>query len=151
VPPVHVFIVHAHPERRSLNSELKNVAVSTLSEAGHEVQVSDLYAMHWRPEADGRDFPEHPADAEQAANTLAEVKVRQLERSGEVPTEAEIAAIRRDVQMGYERQASAYYCTSELWDDGLLDPVDTRNALGIAISCALNVPIGEPRYGVLRL
>jgi 3-methylcrotonyl-CoA carboxylase beta subunit len=89
--------------------------------------------------------------AEQAANTLAEVKVRQLERSGEVPTEAEIAAIRRDVQMGYERQASAYYCTSELWDDGLLDPVDTRNALGIAISCALNVPIGEPRYGVLRL
>jgi NAD(P)H dehydrogenase (quinone) len=62
VPPVHVFIVHAHPERRSLNSELKNVAVAALTEAGHEVEVTDLYAMKWRPEADGRDFPEHPAD-----------------------------------------------------------------------------------------
>jgi 3-methylcrotonyl-CoA carboxylase beta subunit len=88
---------------------------------------------------------------EQAAGTLAEVKLRQMERQGETPTEAEIAAIRADVAAGFDRQASAYYCTSELWDDGLLDPVDTRNALGIAISCALNAPIGEARYGVLRL
>ena len=49
------------------------------------------------------------------------------------------------------RRSSAYYSTSELWDDGVLDPVDTRNALGIAIACALNSPIGEPSYGVLRL
>jgi 3-methylcrotonyl-CoA carboxylase beta subunit len=63
----------------------------------------------------------------------------------------EIAAIREPVVAEYMRRSSAYYSTSELWDDGLLDPVDTRNALGIAISCALNAPIGEPSYGVLRL
>jgi 3-methylcrotonyl-CoA carboxylase beta subunit len=89
--------------------------------------------------------------AEQAARTLSEVKLRQMERQGETPSAAEIAAIEGEVAAGFERQAGAYYCTSELWDDGLLDPVDTRNALAIAISCSLNAPIGEPRYGVLRL
>jgi len=43
-----------------------------------------------------------------------------------------------------------YYSTSQLWDDGILDPVDTRNALGIALSATLNAPIGEPRFGVFR-
>ena len=46
---------------------------------------------------------------------------------------------------------SSYYATSELWDDGLLDPVDTRNALAIALSAALNTPINPPRYGVFRM
>jgi 3-methylcrotonyl-CoA carboxylase beta subunit len=89
--------------------------------------------------------------AEQAANTLAEVKIRQLEREGKVLSAADIAAIREPILSEYERMSSAYYSTSELWDDGLLDPVDTRNALGIGLSVALNAPIGEPRYGVLRL
>jgi 3-methylcrotonyl-CoA carboxylase beta subunit len=89
--------------------------------------------------------------AEQAANTLAEVKIRQLEREGRTPSAEEIAAIREPILEEYERLSSAYYSTSEVWDDGLLDPVDTRNALGIGISMALNAPIGEPRYGVLRL
>ncbi len=51
----------------------------------------------------------------------------------------------------YAPRSSAYHSTSELWDDGLLDPVDTRNALGVALSCALNTPIDEPRYGVFRM
>ena len=51
----------------------------------------------------------------------------------------------------YERELSAYYSTSHLWDDGILDPVDTRNALGIALSASLGAPIGGPGYGVLRL
>ncbi|MGE0733482.1 MAG: acyl-CoA carboxylase subunit beta [Alphaproteobacteria bacterium] len=89
--------------------------------------------------------------AEQAAGTLTEVKVKQLEREGKTPHASEIEAIRRDVRDAYEAQGSAYFSTSEIWDDGLLDPVDTRNALGIAISASLNAPIGEPRYGVLRL
>jgi len=88
---------------------------------------------------------------EQAAGVLTEVKVRQLEREGRALSAQEIAAIREPVVAEYTRRASAYYSTSELWDDGLLDPVDTRNALGIAISCALNTPIPEPSYGVLRL
>jgi 3-methylcrotonyl-CoA carboxylase beta subunit len=89
--------------------------------------------------------------AEQAANVLSEVKLRQLEREGLTLTPQQIAAIRDPVLADYRRQSSAYYATSELWDDGVLDPVDTRNALGIAISAALNAPIAEPHYGVFRM
>lgn len=89
--------------------------------------------------------------AEQAANTLADVKIRQLERAGKTLSEDEIAAIREPVIASYAEEASAYYATSQLWDDGIIDPVDTRNALGIAISASLNTPIEEPHYGVLRL
>jgi 3-methylcrotonyl-CoA carboxylase beta subunit len=89
--------------------------------------------------------------AEQAANTLAEVKIRQLERHGQKLTEAEIEAIRQPVLESYRAESDAYYSTSELWDDGILDPVDTRNALGMAISASLNAPFGEQGYGVLRL
>ena len=88
---------------------------------------------------------------EQAAGVLTEVKVRQLEREGRTLSAEEIAAIREPIVEEYIRRSGGYYSTSELWDDGLLDPVDTRNALGIAISCSLNAPIGEPGYGVLRL
>ena len=89
--------------------------------------------------------------AEQAANVLAEVKLRQLAREGRVLTDAEVAAIRDPVLADYRHQCSAWHATSELWDDGILDPVDTRNALGIGISAALNAPIGESRFGVFRL
>ena len=89
--------------------------------------------------------------AEQAANTLAEVKIRQLERQGMTVTPEEIEAIRQPVIESYARESSAYYATSHLWDDGIIDPVDTRNALGIALSASLGAPIDEPHYGVLRL
>ncbi len=89
--------------------------------------------------------------AEQAANVLVDVKLRQLARSGETLDAAEVAAIREPVLADYRRQSSALYSTSRLWDDGILDPTDTRNALGIAISAALNVPIKEPGYGVFRM
>jgi 3-methylcrotonyl-CoA carboxylase beta subunit len=89
--------------------------------------------------------------AEQAANTLADVKVRQLARHGAVVTPAEIAKIRVPLMEEFNRKSSAYYSTSEIWDDGILDPPDTRNALGIGICAALNMPIGNPRYGVFRM
>jgi len=89
--------------------------------------------------------------AEQAANVLADIKVRQLSRSGETLSTEQIADIREPILEEYRRQQSAYYSTSELWDDGILDPVDTRNALGIALSCALNAPIDRPHYGVFRM
>ena len=54
---MNVFIVHAHPEQRSLSGSLRDVAVETLTRLGHEVQVSDLYAMSWKPTADHGDFP----------------------------------------------------------------------------------------------
>lgn len=58
----NVLIVHAHPEPQSLTSSLKNLAVETLEADGHDVQVSDLYSMHWNPVASGHDFlaPRHP-------------------------------------------------------------------------------------------
>lgn len=89
--------------------------------------------------------------AEQAANTLADVKVRQRQRSGETLTDQEIEDIRGPVLESYERESSAYYATSQIWDDGIIDPVDTRNSLGIALTVAQNTPIEEPRYGVMRL
>ncbi len=89
--------------------------------------------------------------ADQAAGVLMDVKLRQLAREGRALTEEEAAAIREPVLADYKRQSSAYYATSEIWDDGILDPLDTRNALGMAFSAALNAPIPEPRYGVFRM
>jgi 3-methylcrotonyl-CoA carboxylase beta subunit len=89
--------------------------------------------------------------AEQAANTLVDVKVRQQAKLGKQLTAADIAAIREPVLEEYQRTSSAYYSTSEIWDDGILDPVDTRNALGIALSAALNTPIKDPGYGIFRM
>ena len=88
--------------------------------------------------------------AEQAANTLADVKIRQLQRQGQVLGEEDIAAIRQPVLESFQSESDAYYSSSELWDDGILDPVDTRNALGIAIVASLNAPFGEQGYGVMR-
>jgi 3-methylcrotonyl-CoA carboxylase beta subunit len=88
---------------------------------------------------------------EQAANTLLEVKLRQLEREGRPVDEAVLRALREETLAAYQSQLSAWHSTSELWDDGVLDPVDTRNALGMAISASLNAPMGTPGYGVLRL
>ena len=88
---------------------------------------------------------------EQAANTLLEVKLRQLEREGRPVDEAVLRALREETLAAYQSQLSAWHSTSELWDDGVLDPVDTRNALGMAISASLNAPMGAQGYGVLRL
>jgi len=88
--------------------------------------------------------------SDQAANTLAEVKLKQLERNGEPIDAAVIERLREETRAGYLEQLSAYYSTSELWDDGIIDPVDTRNALGIAITASLNAPLGDPGYGIFR-
>lgn len=89
--------------------------------------------------------------ADQAANTMADVKIRQLQREGKELTDEEIAAIREPVLERYKRDVEAYTSTSEIWDDGILDPVDTRNALAMSISAALNAPIDDPHYGIFRL
>ena len=68
---------------------------------------------------------------EQAAKTLAQVKLAALKREGKVPGPDEVAAIKRRGAAEYDAKSDAYYATSELWDDGILDPVDTRNALGM--------------------
>lgn len=87
---------------------------------------------------------------DQAANTLAEVKINQMKRNGGTVDEAEVKRLWDDTRVAYQEQLSAYYSTSELWDDGIIDPLDTRNALGIAISASLNAPLAAPGYGVFR-
>ena len=89
--------------------------------------------------------------AEQAAGVLTEVKIRQMAREGLQLGQAEIDAIRRPILESYRDQSSAYYATSQLWDDGILDPVDTRNALGMALSAARHAPVEDPSYGVFRM
>ena len=87
---------------------------------------------------------------EQAVNTLADVKAAQMRRGGQEVDADVIAALREETGSAYLDQLSAYYATSELWDDGILDPVDTRNALGMAITASLNAPLEDPGYGVFR-
>lgn len=87
---------------------------------------------------------------DQAANTLADVKAAQMKRAGETVDAAVVERLREETRAAYQEQLSAYYATSEIWDDGMIDPVDTRNALAIAIAAALNAPLGEPGYGVFR-
>ncbi|HMN70435.1 MAG TPA: carboxyl transferase domain-containing protein, partial [Rhodoblastus sp.] len=87
---------------------------------------------------------------DQAANTLVEVKANQMRRTGEPVDQATLDRVREETLAAYQEQISAYYATSEIWDDGIIDPVDTRNALGVAISVSLNAPLGEKGYGVFR-
>jgi 3-methylcrotonyl-CoA carboxylase beta subunit len=89
--------------------------------------------------------------AEQAAGVLVTVKRDQLAREARALSADEEAAIRTPLLQKYEEEGSPYYSTARLWDDGILDPVETRNTLGLAISAAYNAPIGEPTFGVFRM
>lgn len=89
--------------------------------------------------------------AEQAAKTLAQIKIASLAREGKTPDPEVIKSIQDQIHNDYTRSNSVYYQTSELRDDGVLDMVDTRNALGIALSASLNAPFGERQQGILRI
>jgi acetyl-CoA carboxylase carboxyltransferase component len=88
---------------------------------------------------------------EQAASVLATVKRDQLAREGKTLAPADEAAIRRPILDKYEHEGSPYYSTARLWDDGILDPADTRAALALGLSAAFNAPIPEARFGVFRM
>ncbi len=89
---------------------------------------------------------------EQAANVLLTVKQEQLARRGEPEMSPEAQeAFKRPILEKYEREGSPYYATARLWDDGILDPAQTRNALGLALSACLNAPVPETQYGVFRM
>jgi acetyl-CoA carboxylase carboxyltransferase component len=88
---------------------------------------------------------------EQAASVLATVKRDQLAREHKELGAGEEASIRQPILEKYEREGSPYFSTARLWDDGILDPAETRNALGLALSAAFNAPIGEPKFGVFRM
>ena len=88
---------------------------------------------------------------EQAAAVLTDIKVRALTKQGKKLTEEEIEEIRKPILEKYENESSAYYSTARLWDDGIIDPLDTRKILGLAISMSLNAPIPEHKFGVFRM
>ena len=91
---------------------------------------------------------------EQAASVLATVKRDQLEGAGKTWSTDEEEAFKAPLREQYERQGHPYYATGRLWDDGVIDPADTRRVLGLGLSAALNAPHGPDaptRTGVFRM
>jgi acetyl-CoA carboxylase carboxyltransferase component len=88
---------------------------------------------------------------EQAAQVLSTVKKDQLKGTGKSITAEEIENIEKPILEKYEHEGSAYYSTSRLWDDGIIDPADTRRILALSISMSLNKKFGVRRKGVYRM
>jgi len=88
---------------------------------------------------------------EQAATVLATVRRDGLDARGEEWPEDEETAFKDEIRQQYERQGNPYYATARLWDDGIIDPLDTRRVLALAISASLNNPVETQRYGVFRM
>jgi acetyl-CoA carboxylase carboxyltransferase component len=88
---------------------------------------------------------------EQAATVLATVKRDQRAREGRPLSDEDEAAIKTPILEKYETEGSPYYSTARLWDDGILDPVHTRDALALGLSASYNAPVPPPKYGVFRM
>jgi 3-methylcrotonyl-CoA carboxylase beta subunit len=88
---------------------------------------------------------------EQAATVLARVKRDAIEAKGDQWSADEEAGFKAPIREQYERQGHPYYASARLWDDGIIDPRDTRLVLGLGISAALNAPIPETRFGLFRM
>ena len=88
---------------------------------------------------------------EQAASVLATVRRDGLEARGESWSAEDEEAFKAPIRSQYETQGSPYYSTARLWDDGIIDPADTRRVLGLGLAAAANAPIPEPSYGIWRM
>jgi len=88
---------------------------------------------------------------EQAANVLLTVKLRALKKAGKTMTKEEQEKFMEPTLKKYEEESSPYYSGARLWDDGILDPLETRTALALGISMALNASIPDQRFGVFRM
>jgi acetyl-CoA carboxylase carboxyltransferase component len=88
---------------------------------------------------------------EQAANVLLMVKLKSLEAQGKTMTKEEQAEFLKPTLEKYEHEGSPYFSTARLWDDGIIDPIDTRTVLGLGISIAINAPIPDQKYGIFRM
>jgi 3-methylcrotonyl-CoA carboxylase beta subunit len=88
---------------------------------------------------------------EQAASVLATVRRDGLEAAGKTWPQQEEDAFKAPIRAQYERQGHPYYASARLWDDGIIDPADTRRVLGLALSAAFNAPIERGRFGVFRM
>jgi acetyl-CoA carboxylase carboxyltransferase component len=88
---------------------------------------------------------------QQAASVLLQVRLDNLQREGRDMSHAEREAFTAPTLTSYEAEGNPYYSTARLWDDGVIDPVDTRMVLGLGISAALNAQIPDTRFGVFRM
>jgi 3-methylcrotonyl-CoA carboxylase beta subunit len=88
---------------------------------------------------------------EQAASVLAQVKRDGMEARGEKWSPEEESAFRKPVREQYETQGHPYYASARIWDDGIIDPADTRMVLALGISAALNAPVEKTDFGVFRM
>ncbi len=88
---------------------------------------------------------------EQAAGVMAQVTRDKKEKLGETWSKAEEEAFKKPIIDDYEHQGHPYYASARLWDDGIIDPAETRQVLGLAISAALNKPIEETKFGIFRM
>ncbi|GHC21552.1 carboxyl transferase domain-containing protein [Aidingimonas halophila] len=88
---------------------------------------------------------------EQAANVLAQVKREQYERDGHEWSAKEEDAFKQPTRDAYEHQGHPTYASARLWDDGVIDPLQTRDVLGLALAAAMNAEIDETRFGVFRM
>jgi 3-methylcrotonyl-CoA carboxylase beta subunit len=88
---------------------------------------------------------------EQAASVLATVRRDGIETKGGQWSAADEEAFKAPIRSQYEEQGHPYYATARLWDDGVIDPADTRRVLGLSLSAALNAPIPDTRFGLFRM
>ena len=88
---------------------------------------------------------------EQAADVLSTIKKDQVESSGSKLSQKDINAIRNPILEKYENEGNPYYSTSRLWDDGVIDPLDTRMILALGLSTAMNKNVEETNFGVFRM
>nr|WP_276515121.1 carboxyl transferase domain-containing protein [Pseudemcibacter aquimaris] len=88
---------------------------------------------------------------EQAAGVLSTVKRDGMERAGKNWSDSEEADFKKPIIDQYEKQGHPYYSSARLWDDGVIDPADTRRVLGLSLSASLNAPINETKFGTFRM
>lgn len=88
---------------------------------------------------------------EQAASVLATVKRDNFDKKGEVWSKEDEEAFKAPIREKYETEGDPYYSTARLWDDGIIDPIDTRTIVALCLSAAANAPINEPNFGVFRM
>ncbi|MCY4555117.1 MAG: methylcrotonoyl-CoA carboxylase [Chloroflexi bacterium] len=88
---------------------------------------------------------------QQAAEVLATIRLQQLERQGRTLEQEERDELQRPILQKYEEEGDPYYSTARLWDDGIIDPVDTRTVVGLGIAASINAPFPEQKRGVFRM
>ena len=88
---------------------------------------------------------------EQAAGVLTQVRQDGLARKGQSMSEDEVAEFKKPIVEQYEKQGHPYYASARLWDDGIIDPADTRTVLGLALDAAANAPRVESKFGIFRM